>query len=316
MYCIGVIRPCERPCGFVEPLFSAEGKNQKYFLCRTSENGTIASFEEFDGAYPVEICDSKNQYNALEYNVNDLAPIAFIYYTRNVPTLLIGAKSTICDFLSKAITHKAFVNKIPLEAKVKAAQYLGKEYLSLVQIKKIYFDYYEYLKTRNSKYAEMWKQVIRQTEGLSVTRPRNTSFLPEITPVFVYDFFTPDAHAIKTPLYAKLVSNAHTKTVTYNRTVPGLRKLTAKKLFSQSNDQITSLIVVAAKNESNNFAVNKISPVVKTIPFSREDRNTLKAEIVLNAVKNEIETPGIVWKKLDPAVSIDTTKKTTIFVVE
>ena len=52
--------------------------------------------------------------------------------------------------------------------------------------------------------------------------------------------------------------------------------------------------------------------------FSRPVETSIYEEMLIKyqEEKNEIETPGIVWKKLDPAVSIDTTKKTTIFVVE
>lgn len=325
MYCRGIIKPCDRPCGFVEPVFQDDNDDDKFFLCTTTPDGTIASFVPFDGSYPIETNEIEKHAPYNVYRVEDPAPLAFIFYKGTTPTLVLGSRTRVLYFLAQMITcDKA---EMPLEARFKAAQFLGEKYLLPQQIQSIYYEYYVHLSKHNSQYAEMWKEKVKSSEKIDIRCPavaKKDENIASKVAAAIYEILIPASHTVGIAYSAK--SNTKGKASKRSDRLV-LRKEIIKQLSksmvvlpnnSEKNVELflSSTHKLLAAQHFSKKVIGVKRKMVKSVVYTTPLVLPNQASKVYLAKKKELTEPVVAGDRIDIVTSLESREKTTIVVID
>lgn len=314
MYCFGIIKPCDRPCGFVEPVFQ-DDDNGQLFLCTTTPQGTIASFVPYDGSYPIETNGVEKQAPYNTYRVADPAPLAFVFYNATTPTLVLGSRTRVVNFLAHMITRDK--GEMPIEAKYKAAQVLGSKNLPQELINAIYYSYYMHLSHRNSRYAEMWKAQVKSSEGIDIRCPEAAKTDENIVnrvAEAIYEIFVPSSHIVGIAFSAK--SNAK------RRGLNRFEKLMSpKEIIMRPGKNAGRVAVSTHKLLLPHHLNKKVSSenriMVKSVKCSAQQIVIPNSPPKVYLAKRMEPTKlVVVGEKIDMATSLERKEKTTIVVID
>ena len=162
MYCIGAVVPSKKSCGFAAPIFSEkrERSENSWYFAICDRNNQIKEFIKNENWRSIIYCLNDDEMK--EYNINDYSPVAFVYTCNGVNQLLISDQNLIKRGL-KGIVYNTSVSAA---SRYKALKYIGKENFSSNLVSSIYREYYRYLRENGQRYADDWKRIVFQTEGI------------------------------------------------------------------------------------------------------------------------------------------------------